>query len=537
MVDFRDSDELPLVEEQVRSLVARVAARGAVAPSSETAESVRHRVVGHHPDDLSPIRMDAHPDPAEHQSRGRRVRATRSFTVAAVLVVGALVTASVLIGSHARSAPPGQSASGPSWRLASLVGPATRAFTPTSGSTNSPFDITCPTVMVCYVGAQTLVTEAGATNGTDPTQPVQVATTTGAYVSTDAGTTWQPLTLPPGVNLDTKFTCPSASVCMVGSQVMNGGTINGNNDPQLLLRTSDGGATWSEEPVPLPPITGSDTALDPTLTGLYGTLNELTCFSATTCVGFGLVPSDQLEQPISLGSTVERSVFVRTADGGTTWTTYAFPWLANPDGSPGWSNAEAGSFACGSSESCVGFSTVLSATPNQVFSDATWRTSNGGTSWSQAWLPGVQPGFSANSISCTDALHCVSVHRVANTMTYTSVIEATSDGGATWTRGSIAGGAGAELLSVTCVGGEDCWLTGSRGSGNAFSTYHGIILESTDGGMTWSPDPLPAGIGSVDDISCPAATACFAVAGPSPASPTAQNYQEVLTNSATSKSP
>jgi photosystem II stability/assembly factor-like uncharacterized protein len=449
-----------------------------------------------------------------------------------------IVTAGLLVESRPGAVKGALGEPSSHWRLASMVGPATRPFIPTAGNAQSPYDITCPTTSVCYVTTQSLVTIPGSTNGNDPSQGFQVSTTTGAYVSTDAGRTWQPLTLPAGVNLDTKFTCPSATTCMVGSQGFSGpGTNIGNgvSEPQMLLTTTDGGASWSEKTVPMPAITGSDTAFDPPLAGFYGTLNELTCFSASTCLAFGLVPSDQQEEPIGDGSTVERSVFLRTDDGGATWTTYAFPWAANPDGSPGWSNAEAGSFACATSESCVGFSTVLSATPNQVFSDLTWRTDDGGATWSQAWLPGATPGLSANSISCPNALHCVSVQRLANA-THTVVVEVTSDGGITWSEEPVPTEVGAELLSVDCSDGGDCWLTGFSGSGDQPSDYKGVILESTDGGTTWASAQLPVGIGSVDDISCPADGSCFAIAGPAPVSPTAEVSQEVLTEAPSSPS-
>jgi photosystem II stability/assembly factor-like uncharacterized protein len=173
---------------------------------------------------------------------------------------------------------------------------------------------------------------------------------------------------------------------------------------------------------------------------------------------------------------------------------------------------------------------VLSATPNQTFSDLAWRTDDGGTTWSQAWLPDAQSGLSANSISCVDALHCVSVQRLATTGSNTSVVERTANGGITWTEESLPNGTGAELLFVNCSDVTDCAVGGFTGSGNQPSNYDGTILESTDGGLNWSQSHLPQGLGSVDDISCPARGTCFAIGGPSPSSPTAQDSQEVLTN-------
>jgi photosystem II stability/assembly factor-like uncharacterized protein len=262
------------------------------------------------------------------------------------------------------------------------------------------------------------------------------------------------------------------------------------------------------------------------------------CFSASTCLAFGLVPSDQPSEPIGSGTTVERSVFLRTDDGGATWTTYLFPWVATPDGSPAWSNAEPAVFACATPESCVGFSTVLSATPNQTFSGLAWRTDDGGATWAQAWLPkGVQPSLPPDSISCSDALDCVAVQKLTGTNgPYTSVVEATANGGATWAEQTLPNAAGAELLSVSCVVGGECWLAGSSSNDAPGSAHTGVILESTDSGTSWNAVALPRNTGSVNDISCPSTQSCFAVAGRSSPTPTSDLGQEFLTNASDSAS-
>jgi photosystem II stability/assembly factor-like uncharacterized protein len=535
MSDQQRVDELPLPEQEVRTLIARVAARGASQANGMTPEQLRHDVEYDRIDEVSLNKRTISPNgvgPGRSKLRQRTGVGRGSYAVAAVVVVLSVVAAVILVDSHQTSVKGSRGGSSPRWRLASMVGPATELFTPTPGNAQSPFDITCPTATVCYVTTQSSVAVPGVVNGDDPSQAAQASVTTGAYVSTDAGSTWRALSLPSGVNLDTKFTCPSATTCMVGSQAMGPDTVEGSREPQLLLATTDGGATWSEETVPLPPITGSDSAFDPSLVGVVGSLSQLTCFSASTCLAFGLVPSDQQEEPFGNGSSVERSVFLRTDDGGATWTTYDFPWVTTPNGSPAWSNAQPGVFACATSESCVGFSTVLSATPNQVFSGLAWRTNNGGATWSQAWLPsGVQPSLTPESISCSDVLDCVSVQRLAGMSgPYTSVVEVSTNGGNTWAEEPVPNGAGAELLSVSCVLGDECWLAGTSSSGAQGSVYKGVILESTDSGTSWNTVELPENIGSVNDVSCPSTESCFAIAGPSPALPTAELSQEVLTN-------
>jgi hypothetical protein len=51
--------------------------------------------------------------------------------------------------------------------------------------------------------------------------PVTTATyplTTGAFVSQDAGSTWTQISLPAGLSLNTRLTCPGATTCMAGAQ-------------------------------------------------------------------------------------------------------------------------------------------------------------------------------------------------------------------------------------------------------------------------------------------------------------------------------
>jgi hypothetical protein len=544
MPDRRMIEELPFPESEVRSLIARVAARGALQTSGMTPESLRQDADIYQRDNVSVSHhweVNQGQEEIRDSSRPRRRTgiASRSYAIAAVVVVLSVIAAAGLVDSHQSAVRGSLGGSSPRWRLASMVGPAIQPFIPTPGNAQSPFGITCPTASVCYVTTQSLVTVPDMGNGDNPSQPVQASTTTGAYVSTDAGNTWKPLSLPAGVNLDTKLTCPNATTCMVGSQILGPDTMGGSREPQLILTTTDGGATWSEETVPMPPITGSDSAFDSSLTGASGSLSQLTCFSASTCLAFGLVPSDQQEEPIGDGTTVERSVFMRTDNGGATWSTFVFPWVADADGSPASSNAQPGFFACATSQSCVGFSTVVSAAPNENFSGLAWRTDDGGATWSQAWLPsGVEPSLSPGSISCSDALNCVSVQRLAGASgAYTSVMEVTSDGGVTWTEGSVPNGSGAELLTVNCVVGGECWLAGTSWSGAEESDYTGVMLESTDSGSTWNTVQLPENIGSVNDISCPSSESCYAIAGPSLApSPTERTSQEVLTNTPSSSS-
>ena len=544
MSDGQRVDELPLPELEVRLLIARVAQRGAASATGMTAAALRAMSETYQSQDNAVHDRPARPPGTDGGGRSRTA-ATNGNRKTLVRVGRSRRCAFGHRGRRPRQFPPDSGHGLPWWAEPSLaVGEHGRSRP--SGLHHDPRGR--PVALWHHVphGGGLLRQRrrtSDVVTDSNPSPFVQPSITTGAYLSTDAGDTWRALSLPSSVNLNTKFSCPSATTCMVGSQAMGPDTVGGSRQPQLLLTTTDGGATWSEETVPLPPITGSNPSSDPSLAGLEGSLSQLMCFSASTCLAFGFVPSDQPSEPIGSGTTVERSVFLRTDDAGATWSTYLFPWVATPDGSPAWSNAEPGAFACATQQSCVGFSTVLSATPNQTFSGLAWRTDDGGASWAQAWLPrGVQPSLPPDSISCSDALDCVAVQKLTGTNgPYTSVVEATANGGARWAEETLPNGAELSCCPSVVSWEESVgWLAGSSSSSSSNdapgSTDTGVILESTDSGTSWNTVALPMNTGSVNGISCPSAQSCFAIAGPSSASPTSGLGQEFLTNASGSAS-
>ena len=323
------------------------------------------------------------------------------------------------------------------WRLASMVGTAA-PFVATTSAAQSPDQITCPSASVCYVTTRPPVSTPGQSGG------ASTSSLPSAYVSTDAGSSWQALVMPPNVVLDTAFSCPTVDECLIGAQ--EGTVISGqlsvgrgvvaNSEPQLLLTTTNGGATWSEHNVPITPILGSNPVFDSDLSGTWGQLTQLSCFDANTCDAFGLAPSDQEEEPIGqTGNTVTRNVFLQTTNGGITWSTYDFPWVANPDGSAGWSSWQPATFSCATAQDCVGMSWAVTGNASQVSTEFSWMTTDGGATWTRAWLPKIGDSLSnVRSISRPDAAHCVAVgaYGAAGTA-WLSFIATTSDGGSTWT--------------------------------------------------------------------------------------------------------
>ena len=340
--------------------------------------------------------------------------------------------------------------------------------------------------------------------------------------------------MPPNVVLDTAFSCPTVDECLIGAQ--EGTVISGqlsvgrgvvaNSEPQLLLTTTDGGTTWSEHNVPITPVLGNNAAFDPDLSGTWGQLTQLSCFDANTCDAFGLAPSDQEEEPVGhTGNTVTRNVFLQTTNGGITWSTYDFPWVANPDGSAGWSNWQVAVFSCASAQDCVGMSWVMTGNASQISTEFSWMTTDGGATWTRAWLPKIGDSLSnVRSISCPDAAHCVAVgaYGAAGTA-WLSFIATTSDGGSTWTIETPSTNPGTYLLSVSCANNQECWAVGTANRDTS-----DVMITTSDAGASWVPVQVPALAGILDVVCLPAGS-CYGIGTSALVGPETPST-EVITN-------
>lgn len=435
----------------------------------------------------------------------RRVTLTAAFSllVGLAIVITTIVTATTT---------PHSSATGPfsnvTWRLVSDQGPA-QNFASTGGPQGLDV-MTCATAQVCYLESQ--VTLGSSTSAFAPTFYV--------YRSNDAGSTWTSISIPNGMLLDTPLSCFDADHCMVGAQT--GGTVySAVGTIQEMLTTSNGGATWKVLQVPMAPVTGQDSALDSQLTGLQGSLTQLQCFNSESCIGFGTVPSDQPQQPLIaplLGAN--RTVVMRTQDGGQTWSSTVLPWSNTPTGTPAWSNAQPLTATCSTSNVCVGIAMVLAAGNSsgiQLTSMLEFRTTNGGVTWSSNWIPNI-PGH-VSSLTCPDENNCYATANVANLGAKTGSPEvlATSDGGATWQLESVFTATPSTdngLTSIACSSINNCLVSGFQRSVTNAKLSTGEIFVTSDGGHTWSPSQLPTGLGIVTEVDCASAQTCLAIAQP-----------------------
>jgi hypothetical protein len=446
------------------------------------------------------------------------------------LVVGV----GVVVGTSAVT--PVVPAGAAAFSLLSDTGPTIAPFVAAIGSPQGLSQMTCPSSHVCYLQS-TVTTKDSTSNALIPRDLT--------YRSTDGGATWDPISLPAGTTIDTPFTCPTATSCMVG--VRSGGNAFSGDGyvhgaVQSMLFTSDGGVTWTSRQVPMPPITGNNASLDTSLTTVQGTLYGLQCFNASSCIGFGTVPSDQAEQPTNETPAIGilRTVVVRTTDAGATWATTVLPWSTTPTGGAGWSNEQQTSFSCADTTNCVGLATVLgqpSSVGIQSASLLALRSSDGGATWTSHWVASFEGGQA--SLTCADASHCYAavIAGAFGAATSDPGVLATSDGGATWAQENVfpsGQSAGAGLTSIACSSGATCWASGYELSATNSNLTTGAIYVTHDGGTTWVPAVLPAGVGIVTQVSCSESKSCIAIAQPPTASgstaPVGAIPSQILTN-------
>jgi photosystem II stability/assembly factor-like uncharacterized protein len=432
--------------------------------------------------------------------------------VAIVVIAAFVIAPSSAVSKRTTTVParrtPSQTPVEMGWRLVSEVDTGVHSFSGSGASPGGLQDLTCPTARACYLGS--------ATGGGLPSNV--------AYRSTDGGATWQEIKLPSGLFQDTPFSCFNATSCMVGAEAGFGSGVGGSNVPQVLLSTTDGGATWTSRHVPMPPITGTDAALNQAISGLQGHLDQVFCFSATTCVVFGTTPTGEPEGGSNGTNFVSETVAMRTDDSGVTWTSHIFPWSPTPSGSPGWSNEEHATFSCPTQDSCIGLATVSGApdlTPaarsagtygNQPSTLLEIRMTSGGSAWRQQWILGLDGG---NILTCSDQLHCMA-NGVGTASDPTGVLT-TSDGGGTWTAQPVFPSANPNwdsVDSISCATSTTCWIAGAGQSPTNGTQPLGVIFLTQNGGRTWLPVQLPSGLGGVSRIDCNSDSSCLAIARP-----------------------
>lgn len=227
----------------------------------------------------------------------------------------------------------------------------------------------------------------------------------------------------------------------------------------LVLRSTDGGATWAPGASQLP---------------MNVAPWSLTCPTSDECIATGVATDFTTAKFTSETFT--------SSDGGNTWTTWS-----DPSGSPT-------GLTCTSALVCMGSidSTVM-------------RTVDGGHTWSPVALPANPLGLGADDVSCDAAGDCMGVAgTIDEEMQWVSNAVLSTDGGATWSLATPPPGLPSE---ITCTTGLTCFSLSATGE-SPDGTFTNSVFETVDGGAHWTNDAAPD---TITSITC-AASQCQGIA-------------------------
>lgn len=256
--------------------------------------------------------------------------------------------------------------------------------------------------------------------GTDHCVVVGVSntrTSQSAYGVTDAaisytvngGSSWAIGVLPPGHWRLGRASCPGAGTCFVPAEqeslVRSGSRTEVTAHP-AVLRSDDGGMTWTVAPVP----TGSPL------------LDEIQCPDITHCVAIGFVP----DNPKAVLGSAGEIESLSTSDGGHTWS--ITPIIHTDSGG--------GRLACAPGSGCVAIASDGFGGDVMV-----WTSSDTGTTRQRA--KGHIPPVDAFDITCPSSGRCLIVGTgvVRGVTGMRGVIFLGDAAGATWSLAHASQGA------------------------------------------------------------------------------------------------
>ena len=405
------------------------------------------------------------------------------------------------------------------------------------------YGISCPSAADCTAVGSTATeygtpVAIGTTNGgatwtleKTPTSPsildaVSCASTTtcvavgfgSGLMTTNGGTTWTSVS--PGGDL-VGISCPSTSTCVaVGSAEQTGPCshtpLPGCPDQPYVAWTTNGGASWSES--------GAGTSNSTN----GGSLTSVSCPTTTQCMVAGsavsgvLSPSTANEYVVVLsgsctmvgcgGSGIPSLSSINVLDGvscpsSSLCVAVGDGHIATAGATPTTQDAP---FGVVSAVSCASASDCMAAGGTSNYVAAIANSADGGSSWATSFTApyGVDD---LDAVSCPTTSVCIAVGGAESgfagfgNMGPGAVVNST-DGGATWTVQSLPTDAGA-LGAISCASTTVCEALGTTTSGNP------EILGTANGGTTWQDQAVPTGFGTGGQLSCPSTSDCIAVSG------------------------
>lgn len=201
-------------------------------------------------------------------------------------------------------------------------------------------------------------------------------------------------------------------------------------------------------------------------------LQAVSCPSAERCWAVG--------STVGVDGGSNGAAVVATTDGGAVWTLEAIPT----------SVGFLSDISCGDVHHCAaaGQSGQNGGGPGVVI-----VTDDGGATWTIQPIPNGTT--EVDTVACGSDLHCVALAASGGPL------EALVGSGADvpWVAGGTLPSTATTATALVCTADSDCWATVDS-TGGAQSI--GSVVRTTDGGTTWSPLPIPAGIGELNGISC-----------------------------------
>jgi hypothetical protein len=463
MADRDRPDNLAVMEREVQALIGRVAERGVV------------------------LGRQLRPGDVTGRGRARRVGSARRpglppWAVAVVATAAVVVLLVFLIPSgNGRPSSTTHTAHGGTKPPAT---PTTAPFRVVGGAPQSAH-LDCVTASVCYVGQR---------GGASLSGLVGERTTNG-------GASWQAMApLPVDAALAWPFSCPTTTVCF--SSVAGFGVTP---VPSELATTNDGGRHWHMLHLPVPPLAGANQT-PPAITN--PSVDQLSCPTSRYCTAY-LTAMTVASGPTAPAGGLPVGYFLTTRNAGATWT------YARGAAIQGISVGEGFvALRCQRDGSCIGLETTATVTNGDASHErlATVHSVNFGRSWKATVWP-LPVGSPVTLADCGDTTHCEAAY--AADQGRLIEMARTANAGRTW-RTQAEPAWPTDVSAMSCATAQDCFV--------ATSTVVNIVqdsapvLEAThDGGGSWSPLAMPEVQGTplVDlyPLSCPVPAGCIGIGG------------------------